>query len=112
MPKELKDAFDNLIESIQNSQEYQEYLELEKQVAEHDEINKKIQEVKTLQKKMVKLEYQGLPISEIEKQYQEKIEELEKNPLYKTFIEKQKEVNETLQSIKSQIEAVLDKITG
>jgi len=110
LPSELASAFDNLLKTIEHDQEYQEYLQLKKKLAGHQEIQKLIAEVKSLQKQLVQLEYRNQDTSEVEHSYQEKLSALNGYPLYLEFVEKQKIVNETFQHIRQEIEFFLDKI--
>ncbi len=110
MPSELASAFDHLLKIVEQSQEYQEYLQLEKKLAGHLEIQKLIAEVKSLQKQLVQLEYRNQDTSEVEHAYQEKLSTLNGYPLYLEFVEKQKIVNETFQHIRQEIEFFLDEL--
>ena len=51
-------ALENLYNSINNSREYQEYLKITNIIKNNKEINKLIDEIKELQKKAVKLDYE------------------------------------------------------
>ena len=53
----IKDKFDEVIDLIENSYNYQKYLELKKEMLANKKINNLILEIKTIQKELVKKEY-------------------------------------------------------
>lgn len=110
LPKELEVAFDEILEEIQNSADYQEYLELEEKMKQNKTIQDLILSIKCLQKELVRLEYNKGDLTDVALKYQEALAHLNDFPLYVVFVEKQKRVNEMLQNVKSQIEDFFDQI--
>ena len=110
LPKELEVAFDEILEEIQNSVDYQEYLELEEKMKQNKTIQDLILSIKCLQKELVRLEYNKDDLTDVALKYQEALAHLNDFPLYVVFVEKQKRVNEMLQNVKSQIEDFFDQI--
>ena len=110
LPKELEVAFDEILEEIQNSADYQEYLELEEKMKQNKTIQDLILSIKCLQKELVRLEYNKDDLTDVALKYQEALAHLNDFPLYVVFVEKQKRVNEMLQNVKSQIEDFFDQI--
>ena len=65
----INKKIDELFEAINNSKEYQDYLNISNSLENNEEINNLITEIKTLQKKSVKLEEKGdLTYKEIDKE--------------------------------------------
>lgn len=110
LPTNLQQSFDLLIESILESREYQTYFDLKRKMLKHPEIQELISSIKELQKKLVQMEYHHKDITDIEKQYHDKVLQLESYPLYHEFEEAQRVMNEILQSVKSEVERVFDDI--
>lgn len=98
------------MDAVLSSSEYQNYLELEKKLKENTTVSEYISEIKDLQKKMVRLEFEGKNTAEINQKYQEKLALLNEIPLYVAFVEKQETVNDIFQTIKFRIEKFLDEL--
>ena len=109
LPNELRCVFDDLIVTIQESKDYQEYLEFAYKMKKNNEIQALIREIKQLQKDLVQLEVHYKDTEAVTLQYQQKLEELESFPLYQEFLVRQKNVNIVLQMVKGQIEESLEK---
>lgn len=110
LPEELKKEFSNLLISIQKDKSYQEYLQLESKLRQNTEICLLIEKIKEIQKQLVKMESVKKDTSKTELQYKKMLSKLEGYPLYQAFLQKQKEVNEIMQTIKQRIEKTLDEI--
>lgn len=112
LTKELDDSFSLIISYIKSHPKYQEYLLLSKQIENHDKIILIINQVKKIQKELVKLEYYKKDISETDEKYKKLLSKLDDYPLYQSYINAQKEVNSMLQYVKLQVETLLFEITN
>lgn len=95
---------EDLVSTIKGGKEYHEYIELAEKVKKNDKINKMIQEIKALQKEIVKQEMNGENVENLEKKVKNYLDQLENIPLYTDFVEKQQELNEIYQLIKKRLD--------
>lgn len=95
---------EDLVSTIKGGKEYQEYVELAEKVKKNDKINKMIQEVKSLQKEIVRKENRGQDVENLENLVDVYLNELDRLPLYAEFVEKQRELNEIYQLIKKRLD--------
>ena len=109
---DIIDASEKLIESIKNNKEYIKYLNLRKIIQKDQDIMGLINEVKSIQKRIVNLEIKHEDISSLEKELKKKLEILNTYPIYLEFTDLQKEINIMLQVIKNTIEKNLYNITN
>ena len=101
----IDSSISSLFESINNSNEYKEYLSITKQLNNNKEIMNLIDEIKKLEKEATKLEYSGDDkYREIDKLIEEKTKELNSNNIYKDYLSKLKKFNNTLMASSSLIE--------
>ena len=109
----IDSSIESLFNSINNSKEYQEYLEITNILNNNKEVKKLIEEIKKLQKEATKLEYDNNDkYKEIDKEIQRKINILNNNNEYKKYLSKLKEFNNTLLASSSLLEEyVNDKIS-
>lgn len=69
----IESSIENLFTEINNSNEYKEYINIVNILKENKEVNNLIEEIKTLEKKATKLEYEkNKKYIEIDKQIEEK----------------------------------------
>lgn len=106
----IKDKFDEIIKVIENSYNYQRYLELKKEMLDNDKVNKMILEIKTIQKELVKKEYYKKDFRFEEQEINKRLEILENIPLYVEFSKYQRLVNDELVLIKDKINDYIDNI--
>lgn len=106
----IKDKFDEIIETLKNSYNYQKYLELKQEMLANDKINKLIDEIKTIQKELVKKEYNKQDFSYEETEINKRLEILDLLPLYVEYNKYQSLVNEELTLIKDKINNYIDNI--
>ncbi len=88
----LEKNIDDLVASIQNLKEYQKCLILKEQMIKNKELMKLIEDVKILQKKYIKSNYDAV----IKQKLDLKNSELNKIPIYVIYSENLKVVNEIL----------------
>ncbi len=110
LPNELANSFDELLSLLKQSTCYQEYLVLENKLQNHDEILSLIRQIKDVQKQLVRAEHSQQDIEIPQQKYQQLLTTLNEYPLYVAFLEKQKEVNEMFQIVKTRIEETFDEI--
>ena len=93
----IESSIENLFTEINNSNEYKEYINILNILKENKEVNNLIEEIKSLEKKATKLEYEkNKKYIEIDKQIEEKTKVLNSNKEYQEYISKLKAFNKTL----------------
>lgn len=97
---------DRLLNEVTSTPYYKDYIEIERKMKCNKEIMLLIDEIKLLQRKLVK-NYS----KDMDDLYNEKVLKLNDYPIYKTFIEKQALINQDLQYIRKEIQDFFDKIT-
>ena len=100
----ILDKVDNLVNYIKTSDEYNDYLFLTKKLSNNKKAVEYIDQIKRLQKEIIKKEIKGDDITSLEKEINYLLDELNKIPLYIDFINKQKELNEIYQYIKNRLD--------
>ena len=106
----INKRIDEIIDLIQESCNYRQYLELKKQMLDNDNINNIINEIKDLQKKIVKEEYNGNDISYLEDDINKKLSILNDIPLYVEFTKYQGLFNEELVILKEKINNYIENL--
>lgn len=105
----IESSIENLFTEINNSNEYKEYINILNILKENKEVNNLIEEIKTLEKKATKLEYEkNKKYIEIDKQIEEKTKVLNSNKEYQEYLSKLKAFNNTLLASSS----LLDEYIG
>ncbi len=102
----ILEKVEEIVDTVRESSQYQNYLMLEKKMQSHSKIPKLICRIKELQKKAVRLESQGHDISSVETELLDLHHQLESIPLYCDFISAQEELNEIFSRIKQSIESL------
>lgn len=103
---------DEIIDIIKNSDEYQKYIEVSNKMKNNKEIITLIDEVKSLQKKLVKEQSFGNDISLIEEEINKKIEKLEEYPIYLEYTYLQEDLDNSISLVKTSIENYINNITN
>ncbi len=103
MNKEINNKVDEIINEIENSDVYQKYLSLQKQISSNKELMMLINQVKVLQKDILhkKKKKEDLDIV---------MDELNSNPLYREYNNTLYEINNTYGIIESSLNNYFDKI--
>ena len=105
----LNKTFAVLYNSINNSTEYKEYLEINNILKEDKKINNLINEIKSLQKEAVKLESEGnTKYKEIDKEIDTLVKKLNSIPKYIEYKDKLKKFNNVLKVSSTLIEDYID----
>lgn len=97
--EELNRSIDELVDVIINSNEYQNVIEIKKKMDTNKELKELINEVKTLQKKYVKNNYD----SELKEELEKKEKELNDIPIYAIYNENLDKVNEMINLVKDEL---------
>ena len=106
----INESIDELFESIKNSNEYKEYLNIGEVLKKDDQLNNLINEIKRLQKKSVNLEYNGnILYKDIDKEIEDKVEVLNNNPLYKEYLRRMNNLNDILSESSNAIEKYINE---
>lgn len=95
---------DIIVDIIQNSKEYQDYLFLSNKLKQNKKANTLIKEIKRIQKEIVRKEVLKEDTKELEKELTNLVNTLNQIPLYIEFIEIQKELNDIYQMIKEKLD--------
>ena len=106
------EKMDDITKSIRESADYIKYLEISEQLKDNEEIMNTIEDVKSLQKKIVKEEHNGNNIELLEKEIEDKLRLLNSYPIYVEFTYLQDDLNNTFQDIKNIIEKYINSKTS
>ena len=104
MNNKILNEVDKIIEFIKESDDYKDYIYLKDKLSKHEEANNLINEIKLLQKKIVKLEVYKQDTKELDNKIKANLDELNKIPLYRDFIDKQEILNDYYQTIKNRLD--------
>ena len=105
----INEKVDDLFKTIKESSEYKKYLEIGKVLENDKEVHKLIKEIKTLQQKSVKLEYNNDPkYKEIDKIIKKKVDILNNKPIYKEYLRRMNKFNDILSESSNNIEKYIN----
>ena len=105
----INEKVDDLFKTIKESSEYKKYLEIGKVLENDKEVHKLIKEIKTLQQKSVKLEYNNNPkYKEIDKIIKKKVDILNNKPIYKEYLRRMNKFNDILSESSNNIEKYIN----
>lgn len=106
----IESKLNKLFDTIENSKEYKDYLSIGKSLKKDARVNILINEIKNLQKKSTKLEYEkNDSYKEIDKEIEKKVEELNQIPAYQEYLNKMNEFNDILAMSSKMIEDYVDE---
>ncbi len=106
----IESSIENLFTEINNSNEYKEYINILNILKENKEVNNLIEEIKSLEKKATKLEYEkNKKYIEIDKQIEEKTKVLNSNKEYQEYLSKLKAFNNTLLASSSLLDEYIEE---
>lgn len=101
----IENKLNELFETISSSKEYQDYLNIGEVIERDEEINTLIKEIKTLQQKSVKLEYENNPkYKEVDKEIEVKVKLLNAKPIYQEYLRRVNNFNDCLSASSKTIE--------
>lgn len=108
---DILEKVDEIVDLIKCDSNYQRYQMLKDDISKNKEIMVLISDVKSLQKKLVLLEYEKKDTTDVSNTLNEIVKSLYAIPLYNEFINTQEEVNEVFQQVKFFIEKIInDKV--
>lgn len=109
---EIINKIDEIISIIESSNEYKRYLLLKEKTTFDKDIISVINNIKNLQKEIVKLQSKGLDYSDQDKLIDDYLMKLNKYPIYVEFNYLQEDLNKIFQNIKKTIEYHINDITS
>ena len=105
----LKKKIEELFQTIENSKEYQSYLNIKKVLDNNQKIKTLIRDIKILQKKSVQLEYKKDKKQKIiDQEIKDKINKLNSIPIYQEYLRRFNELNDILAESSSNIEQYIN----
>ncbi len=105
MNNKVIDEINNLINSTKDSNIYKEYKDLELKISRNEDIKLLIEDIKALNKKLVKT-----PSIDLEKELKSKEKELNSIPIYVEYKEKIEELNNLLLVIKNKMDNFIKEL--
>lgn len=109
MKNNILDKTDELVEYIKSSKNYKKYQELSKRVKDNKEIMDIINEIKALQKKAVRKEYNHEDVTDINKEINKKLEKLNEYPIYQEMTYLEEDLNNLFILIKERLDNYISK---
>ena len=97
--EELDKSLEEVVLCIKNSKDYKECIKLKEKMKSNEELIKMIEDIKLLQKKYIKSNYD----SNIKKELDNLEEILNSIPIYNMYIEKLNKVNELIDYVKDDL---------
>lgn len=105
----IENKIDELFQAIQESKEYQDYLNIGSVLEKDQEINLLIEEIKGLQQESVQLEYEkDMRYKEVDKLIERKVRELNEKPIYQEYLRRVNEFNDVLSMSSANIEGYIN----
>ena len=109
----MKDKILSITDDIvKNSEENRKYIEVSNKMKDHKEIMTLIDEIKSLQKQLVKEQSLNRDIASIDNEINNKLKQLEEYPIYLEYIYLQEDLNESIGLVKERIEKHINSITN
>ena len=102
--KEILVKVDKVIDEIKNSKDYQQYQYLKEKLSKHEKANNFITEIKKIQKEIIKKEVSKQDTTNLEKELNQKLDSLNKIPLYIEFVNSQEKLNNIYQVLKKELD--------
>lgn len=107
--RDILDKIDEIIDLIKKDVTYKKYLTLKSEMEKNNEIMSKINEVKSLQKKIVKMSYYHEDMTPYDDKLNCILKDLDENVIYHEFINTQEEIDEVLQQIRFVIQNIINQ---
>ena len=104
MNNKILSEVDKIIEYIKDTDDYKDYIYLKEKLSKNEKANNLINEIKNLQKDIVKLELESKDITELDNKISNNLQELNKIPLYVEYTQKQEILNDVYQTIKNRLD--------
>ncbi len=102
---------EKLIQMIKENDEIKRYARIEKLINENKDLKKKFGQLKVIQKQLINAKHieKKQAVIDLEKRYQEVLDEIETYPLMSDYMALQGDINEMVQTIQSIIEDGIEK---
>ena len=105
----INNTIEDLFKTIEESDEYKKYLKIKNILNSDEEIMKLIEEIKDLQKKSVRLEYNNdSSYKNIDKEIKMKVDILNSKPVYKEYLNRMEILNDILSESSNNIEKYIN----
>lgn len=105
----IENKIEDLFNAIKDSKEYKAYLNIGNVLESDEEINKLINEIKALQKKSVRLEYEkDNSYKEVDKEIEKKVNLLNSKPIYQEYLRRMNNFNDILSESSNNIEEYIN----
>lgn len=105
----IENKIDELFDAINESSEYQAYLNIGKVLENDEEINSLVNEIKTLQQESVRLEEAGnLEYKKVDEIISEKVSLLNSKPIYQEYLRRMNEFNDVIAQSSKNIEEYIN----
>lgn len=105
----INNTIEDLFKTIEESDEYKKYLKIKNVLNSDEEIMKLIEEIKDLQKKSVRLEYNNdSSYKNIDKEIKMKVDILNSKPVYKEYLNRMEILNDILSESSNNIEKYIN----
>lgn len=105
----VNDKLEDLFKAIEESDEYKSYLKIGEVLEQDEEVMNLINDIKTLQKEAVKLEYnKDLRYKEVDEEIKKKVNILNEMPIYKEYLRRVNKFNDILSESSNNIEKYIN----
>lgn len=106
--EELNNEIDDIVQYIKNSSEYKKCILLKEQMNDNDEIKFIVDEIKTLQKKYIRSNYDD----KIKKELDKKNEILSNIPIYNVYNQSLDAVNAMIDYVRNRLNDYFEQLTN
>ena len=106
MVKQLNKALNDVVDYIKDSNEYKTCLDLKKKMSDNEEVNALVRQVKLLQQKYIKSNYN----KEIKKELDEINKRLDDIPIYVIYKQNLEKVNNMINTVKDELNNYFDDL--
>ena len=106
MVKQLNRALNDVVDYIKDSNEYKTCLDLKKRMSDNEEVNALVRQVKLLQQKYIKSNYN----KEIKKELDEINKRLNDIPIYVIYKQNLEKVNNMINTVKDELNNYFDDL--
>ena len=106
MVKQLNRALNDVVDYIKDSDEYKTCLDLKKRMSDNEEVNALVRQVKLLQQKYIKSNYN----KEIKKELDEINKRLDDIPIYVIYKQNLEKVNNMINTVKDELNNYFDDL--
>ncbi|MDD2203375.1 MAG: YlbF family regulator [Bacilli bacterium] len=105
----INEALDNLVDNIRDSNIYKKYNNILEKVEHNQQINLTVNDIKKIQKKIVKEKYAlGNKSTMLEKSLEEKKAVLYSIPLYQDYIEAANDLNDLMKNVNNRLQTYIN----